>query len=402
MQFQYEAVDHSKNKQKGRIESNSKLEAMQAIKQQGLFVLHIKEAQASIWKKDINLWLGKPVKNEEFVFFCRQLATLLQSGTTIVQALRLMAEQAGSKPFQEALAQIYEEVRAGNVFSDACEKYPKIFDKVFVNMIRSGEMSGNLDGVMDRLAIFYERENNTRESVKSALTYPVVVAVIAVIVVIFLLTNVIPGFVTSLLASGADIPLPTAIVLAASDALISYWYLFILASVLIVGAYSFARTQPTFKYRLDMFKLKVPVFGILNQKAAIARMCRTLSSLFASAVPVLQSMTMVAEIVNNEVMSRLILESRESLSKGESMCIPLENSDVFPSIVIHMIRVGEETGEMDVMFAKIADFYEADVDQMTSRLSAILEPIMIVILAVIVGVIVLAALLPMFSIYQNV
>lgn len=402
MNFHYEAMDQRGNIHKGKLESTSQQEAIQAVNNKGLHVLKVKPTKASFWKKDFNLWLGKPVKQKEFVFFCRQLAALLQAGTTLAEALHLLMRQAASKPFRQALEQVYQSVSGGNSFSDACSKHPKIFEKVFVNMIRAGEMAGNIDEIMDRVAIHYERDSHLKEKIKSAMMYPAVVGMISIVVVVFLLTQVIPQFVNTLVTSGAEIPVPTVIVLTASNILVMYWYLFILAAIVLFVTYILVRSQPSFRYYLDLFKLKVPVFGILNQKTAIARMSRTLSSLFSSAVPVLQSLTMVSEIVNNEVLARVLLESRESLRKGESLSGPLERNELFPPLVTHMIRVGEETGRLEQMLDKVAQFYEEDVDQMTSRLSAVLEPIMIVVLAVIVGTIVLAALLPMFQIYQNV
>jgi type IV pilus assembly protein PilC len=401
MFFNYEAFERKSGKiKKGKTEGSSREQVVSQLKKEGLQVIKLEEGKPGILTKGI--WIGKPVKMEEFVVFCRQLATLLQSGSTIVDSMSLLTEQAKSKPFKNALLKIGQEVRAGVAFSDACQHYPKIFNKVFVNMIKAGEVSGNLDDVMNRLAIFYEKEHHIREKVKSALSYPIIVSLIAVIVVVFLLTSVIPQLVGTLQQAGGSLPLPTLIVITLSDFIREMWYIPLAVAGAIFFLFLYLKSQPKGRYWMDYAQLKLPVFGVLIQKSAIARMCRTLSSLFKSAVPVLQSLNMVIEIVDNEVIAKTLRESRESLQAGESLSQPLSKNWVFPSLVTHMIKVGEESGQMDTMLDKVADFYDSDVEHMSSRLSAIIEPIMIVILAVVVGTIVLAALLPMFEIYQNV
>jgi type IV pilus assembly protein PilC len=403
MLFRYKAMDGKTGQQKkGKLEQKSREDAIEKLKEQRLHVTELVEVKQSLWTKDLDIRLGKPVKQQDFVVFCRQLATLLNAGTSIVESIRLLADQTKAKPFKEALNNIHMAVRAGTPLSEACQDYPRIFDKVFIYMVRAGELSGELDEVMDRLATFFEKEHDTREKVKSALTYPVLVGIISCAVVIFLLTNIIPKLVGSLVSAGGSIPLPTAIVIGVSDFLIGYWYALLLVIFLLGVGYRMVWSTNRGRYYLDYFKLKIPIYGSLLQKSIIARMTRTLASLFASAVPVLQSLTMVSEIVNNEVMAKTLRDARQSLRSGDSLSAPLAKSEFFPKIVSHMIAVGEETGQIDTMLEKIADFYESDVDHVTSRLSKVIEPIMIVILAVIVGTIMLAALLPMFEIYKNV
>lgn len=403
MLFRYKAIKVKTGQQKkGKIVAGSREQAIEKLRGEGWYPSVLIEAKPSIWTKDLDIWLGKPVKKDEFVAFCRQLATLLRAGITIMESIRLLADQAKSKLFKAALDQIYLDVRSGSNLSDACQEYPRIFDKVFVNMIRSGELSGDIDMVMERLAVFFEKEYDTREKVKSALSYPMVVSVVAFFVILFLLTNIVPKLVSNLVSSGGNIPLPTAIVLGVSNVLIGYWYLLITGFVLLIVGYKSIQTHSRGRYYIDYVKLKLPVFGVLIQKSTIARMSRTLSSLFASAVPVLQSLTMVSEIVNNEVFANILRDSRESLRGGDRLSEPFEKSWVFPKLVTHMIAVGEETGQMDTMLGKIADFYEADVDHMATRLSKIIEPLMIVLLSIIVGTILLATLLPMLEIYQHV
>ena len=296
----------------------------------------------------------------------------------------------------------YHDIRSGTSFSDACKKFPKIFDKVFINMILAGETSGDLERVMDQLAIFYEKEHKIHGKVKSAMTYPIVVSIVAVIVVVILLTKVLPSLLDNLLSVGGEIPLPTKMVMALSDFMINYWYVLVLAVILLFIAFIAIKRNPKGQYMLDLVKLKIPVFGALAQKQIIARISRTMASLFASSVPVLQILRMSGEVSGNKVYEKVLDESRESLRRGASLSLPLAQSWVFPSLVSHMVAIGEETGQLDTMLEKIADFYEEEVEQLASRLSTVIEPLMIAILGIIVGTIVLAAMMPMFSIYQNV
>ena len=334
--------------------------------------------------------------------FCRQLATLLKAGTPIADSIRILSDQVSSKALQKALNEVFHDIRSGTSFSDACKKFPKIFDKVFINMILAGETSGDLERVMDQLAIFYEKEHKIHGKVKSAMTYPIVVSIVAVIVIVILLTKVLPSLLDNLLSVGGEIPLPTKMVMALSDFMINYWYILVLAVILLCIAFIAIKRNPKGRYMLDLVKLKIPVFGALAQKQIIARISRTMASLFASSVPVLQILRMSGEVSGNKVYEKVLDESRESLRRGASLSLPLAQSWVFPSLVSHMVAIGEETGQLDTMLEKIADFYEEEVEQLASRLSTVIEPLMIAILGIIVGTIVLAAMMPMFSIYQNV
>jgi len=289
-------------------------------------------------------------------------------------------------------------VNKGDLLSEALKQHRKVFQPIFIHMIRAGEESGTLDIVLERLAVFMEKDHNSREKVKSALTYPVTVSFIAILVTIFLLVKVVPVFVQMFADFGATLPLPTRIILAISNFLVVRWYILLLALILTFILFSFLKQQGKGRYYLDYFKLKLPVFGKLLQKEAMARFTRTFSTLVRSAVPILNSINMVSDIVGNEVVKERLLAAINSLRQGESLAEPLKKSWVFPPLVVHMIKVGEETGALDEMLDKIADFYETDVANMVDRLKALIEPLMIVFLAVIVGTIILAVIMPMFTI----
>jgi len=402
LHYQYRAIDQAGADHRGVIEASSRQDAIHAVRSMGLFLVSLSEKKPNLLERASQIWIGKPVKAKEFVVFCRQLAVLLEAGTSITQSLTLLSRNTESKPFQQVLGRIVADISAGSTFFDACARYPKIFPKIFVYMIRAGEVGGHLDEIMRRIATHYERESELREKSKSAMTYPLIVSIVAVVAIVFLLTRVIPQFVSTLESSGSAIPLPTRIVLAASGILVAYWYVFALIILAAVIGWIAMRRHPAVRYQLDRLALKLPVYGVLAQKSAISRMARTLSALLASAVPVLQSIAIVAEIVGNEVMARALHAAGESLRKGGTLSGPLQQDEVFPPLVSHMIRVGEETGRLESMLEKIAEFYEEDVVQATARLNSVLEPMLLLFLALIVGTIVLSVMLPMFQIYQNI
>ncbi|NEX78353.1 type II secretion system F family protein [Bacillus thermocopriae] len=402
MVYQYKGFDSRTGKEvKGRLNVSSKTEAMDELKRKGLYVSELSEKKELFLNKELELKIGKSIKNQDFVVFCRQLATLLNAGMPIVDSISLLSEQVSSKAFKKALHEIYSDIRSGTSFSEACQKFPKIFDKIFIHMVIAGETSGDLEKVMNRLAIFYEKEHKIRGKVKSAMMYPIVVSIVAVFVVIILLTKVLPSLIHNLLSIGGEIPLPTKIVMSLSDFLIAKWYVCLLVVSFFALLYILMKQNPKGQYLLDVIKLKIPVFGVLYQKQIIARVVRTMASQFASSVPVLQILKMSADVSGNLVIAKVLEQSRESLRRGSSLSLPLAQSWVFPKLVSQMVAIGEETGQLDTMLEKIAEFYEEDVEQMANRLSSILEPFMIVIVGGVVGLIVLAAMLPMFSIYEN-
>ena len=399
-QFQYIAIDSKGIRTEGSIDGNSQEIAIAELKKQGMYVLHIKENKKSFLQKEIIL--GKIVKLEELVVFTRQLATLIKSGVTIVDSIRILGEQTTNKQFRKVINQIEYNIRNGETFSTSLAEHPKVFPSIFINMVRAGETAGNLDDTLNSVANFFEKENKTKQKVKSAMTYPIVISVLAVVVTIFMLVKIVPGFVTMYSDYGAELPLPTKIVIGISNLIVDGWYILIaLTLIFIIGLQGFKKT-PQGKYYLDLLKLKTPIFGKLMQKAAMARFARTLGALLKSAVPILQSLTMVSQVVENEAVAKPIRESRESLRAGNSLNEPLKKHWVFPPLVTHMIAVGEETGSIDEMLNKVADFYEADVEAMTDQLKSLIEPLLIVFMAVIVGTIILAVIMPMFGIYDMV
>lgn len=398
--FKYSGRDR-KGKRQGIVNADSKREAMIKLKEEGIRVIEMNEVPESFLTKDLSLSLGSPVKLQDFVIYLRQFSTLIKAGVTIVDATRILAAQTESKPLKKALLDVEEELREGNPLSDAVAKHKKIFNQMFINLVKAGEISGNLDETLDRLAEHFEKQHYTRQKIKSALAYPVVVGVIAIAVVIFLLVAVVPTFVTMFDDMGGELPEITKFVLAASGFMQAFWWLVVLVIFAIIFLISFLNKRKQTKYYFDYFLLKMPIFGNLLQKAALARMMRTLSSLFSSSVPILQAMSIVEKVVENEVLAKVIRESRDSLEKGRSMTGPMQEHWAFPPLVTQMISIGEETGALDSMLSKIAEFYEKEVETGTDKLKSLIEPIMIVFLAGLVGVIVTSIMTPMFSMFDQ-
>jgi type IV pilus assembly protein PilC len=399
--FNYRAVDDYGNYSKGTFESPTFQHAMEELKAKELWILDLVDQSKSLLRKEITFGGGPKVKVEHFTVFCRQLATLYKAGINMVEAVRVLGEQSESKEFKKVLLGVSEEMKRGTQFSMAASHYPSVFSGIFINMIRAGEASGNLDEMLSRLSIFYEKEYYTRQKVKSAMVYPAIMGIVTVIVVIILMTFVVPKLVGNFATMGLELPLPTVIVIAISNWMKVYWYMAVACLFIPSIVLAFIKKLPNGAYYLDYAKLRLPVFGKLWHKQALSRFSRTFCSLFAAAIPMLQMMTIVSSVVGNEAVARLILESREGIRGGASIAEPFKNSWLFPPMVVQMLQVGEQTGALDTMLEKVADFYEADVDAMADRLKSMLEPVMILILAVIVGGIVLAVMLPSFKLMEN-
>lgn len=397
--FKYSGRDRTK-KRSGTITAGSKREALEKLRAEGIRTTDIIEVPETLLTKEISI--GNPVKLQHLVIFLRQFATLLKAGVSVVESTNILARQTESKALRKALLDIEAELRDGNQLSQASSRHNKIFSPMFINMIKAGEVGGNMDETLERLADHYEKQHSTRQKVVAALTYPAVIGLIAIGVVIFLLVSVVPTFVGMFEDFGGEIPAITRFVLGASEFMQSFWWLVLL--FFIGGAVSLvlAKKNKKTKYFLDYAMLRMPIFGKLMQKAVLARMTRTLSSLFSSSVPILQALSIVENVVENEVIARVVRESRDTMEVGESMTGPMRRHWAFPPLVTQMIAIGEETGSLDGMLGKVADFYEKEVETSTDQLKSLIEPIMIVLLAGLVGTIVTSIMVPMFDIFNHV
>lgn len=397
--YKYVGRTKSGTTAKGTINALNKNAAIAKLREQGINPRQVEESN-SILHKDLGI--GGKVKNQDFVIYCRQFATLIRAGVSIVEATNILARQSKNKILKRTLEQVEEEIRGGISFSEASAKHPKVFPVLFTNMMRSGEATGNLDETLERLATTLEKQYRLKKKVQSSLTYPAVLLILTIAVSIFLMVSIVPSFVESFEQMNAEIPWLTQVTINISDWLQKFWWLLILVILaIIVGFVTLYKKNAQFYFAINLFLLRMPIFGPLIQKSTIARMTRTLSSLFSSAVPILNALTIVEKVMGNPVIGKVVLDARSSLEKGSPLSEPLEKSWLFPPMVTSMIQIGESTGSLDFMLEKVADFYEEEVDRSVDTLKSLIEPLMILFLALVVGGIVAAIFLPMFSLYEQ-
>jgi type IV pilus assembly protein PilC len=382
-----------------QIEGDDTMSVAMALRQQGLLVIDIK--MQGIGQKDI-LEPFKKVKLADLVVFTRQFATMINAGLPIVRTLYVLSEQTENKKLKETLGDVRKDVEAGLALSEALEKHPKVFNKLYTEMVRAGEIGGILDDVLLRVAYQLEKDQDLRRQVKSAMSYPTVVLILAILAASFMLIFIVPIFARMFEDLGGTLPLPTRIAMGLSDILTSIFGIFIYAGAGL-GMFLFLRWRKTENGRkaVDPVMLKIPAkIGDIIQKVALARFARTLGTLSAAGVPILQALEITATSSGNYVIEKALFKSREAIREGLPIYQPLEDEPVFPPMVTRMIAVGEETGDIDGMLAKIAEFYESEVDAAVKALTSIIEPLMIVIVGGIVGGIIIAMYLPMFQIFE--
>ncbi|HEY7791608.1 MAG TPA: type II secretion system F family protein [Vicinamibacterales bacterium] len=375
--------------------------AVSALRREQVMVTRIKPAKEHAARRAATAGKGRRVDPKSLAVFTRQFSVMIDAGLPLVQCLDILGTQEASKSFSSVILQTRSDVESGASLADAMRKHPKTFDPLFTNMVAAGEAGGILDTILKRLATYIEKAVKLRNQVRSAMIYPVAVISIAAIVVAVILWKVIPTFADLFKGLGADLPLPTRVVVWLSNELVAYGP-FVIAGMVAV-AYLIRRYYTTDggRHVIDAILLKAPVLGSLLRKIAVARFCRTLSTLISSGVPILDGLDITARTSGNAIIEDAILATRKSIERGETVSGPLKETAVFPSMVTQMIGVGEATGALDTMLAKIADFYEEEVDTAVAGLLTLLEPIMIAILGVIVGGIVISMYLPMFDLISK-
>ncbi|MFJ5621767.1 type II secretion system F family protein [Peribacillus loiseleuriae] len=398
--FHYKGRDRTGRKKQGKMTADTRKEAVARLRETGIAVTSIDELKGILYK-EISFGRNK-VKNRDFIMYLHQFSTLIKAGISVVEATKILAEQTSSKVLRKTLENIVQSLEEGNPYSEGAEKQRNVFPPLFTNMMRAGEAGGNLEEVLERMAVYFEKQYQTRQKVQSALMYPATVGGLSVVIIIFMLTTVVPTFANMFASFGSELPFFTKLVLNLGGFFERFWWVFLLLAVGLYALIRYLRSNSETKYYLDYWLLRMPIFGQLIQKAEIARMTRTLSSLFKSSVPILQSLTMVEKILGNQVLTKVIKQSRNSIEKGESMAIPMEKHWAFPPMVTQMITVGEKSGTLDVMLERVADFYEMEVDNATNQMKALIEPFLIIFLAVIVGGIVAAIAIPMFTIFNKI
>jgi type IV pilus assembly protein PilC len=398
--FVYKAMDLGGAKASGEFEAESKQAVADQLRGRGLIVLDIADKHAS---REINLEFFRRVKPGELTVMTRQLSTMVNSGMTILRALYVLEAQTENDLLQETIVTVRKDVEAGLPLSDALERHPKIFDPLYVAMTRAGETGGVLDAALMRVADQLEKADSLRRQVKSAMTYPAVVIGFAFIVLIALVTFLVPVFIGVFEQFSGDLPAITKVTVALSNAMTSYWYAFILATVGAVYAFRKWKRSTRGRQQWDAFRLRIPFkIGDIVQKIALARWSRTLSALISAGVPLLQAIEITGKTAGNYVVESAMEDVLSSVKRGGTISEPLKAAPVFPGMVTHMIAVGEETGALDTMLTKIADFYEDQVEAAVKQLTSILEPVMIVVVGAIVGFIVISMYLPLFKVYDSI
>ncbi|MGA8806469.1 MAG: type II secretion system F family protein [Thermoanaerobaculia bacterium] len=379
--------------QSGVLNADSKEAANEILRRQRIEAPSIREKGKEIAFPKF----GGGVPPQLIAIFTRQFSVMIDAGLPLVQCLEILAGQQENKTFKRALIQIRQDVESGSNLADSMRKHPKIFNDLFTNMVAAGEAGGILDTILQRLAQYIEKSVKLNSQVKSAMIYPVAVISIACIVVAVILWKVIPVFAALFKGLGAELPMPTQIVIWLSNFIADFWWLI----ALVIGGtvYALRRYHETYKGKrvLDGIILRMPILGILMRKIAVARFCRTLSTLTSSGVPILDGLQITARTAGNSIIEDAIMATRKSVEEGKTISEPLSDTDVFPTMVVQMIAVGEQTGALDTMLSKIADFYEDEVDTAVAGLMKLLEPVLIAFLGVAIGGIVIAMYMPMFT-----
>ncbi|MDZ7801379.1 MAG: type II secretion system F family protein [Trueperaceae bacterium] len=400
--FEYKARDRSGKVVAATMEATTQREVATALRDKGYFVSEIKSPKRGL-NTDIKLpaWLdiGSRPNTRDVTIFSRQFATVINAGLPVVQSLAILQRQTDKQGFKNALRRIREDVETGIPLSDAMAKFPGIFNKLYIYLVKAGEVSGNLDGILERVAAYLEKQAELRGKIRTALTYPTVVLVIALAVTFFLLTGIVPQFANILNQLGGELPIITKVLIGISDFLINFWWLLILIIVgAVVGLGLYYRT-PNGRRVMDRIALRLPVFGVLIQKTSIANFSNTFGLLLHSGVNIIEALEITKGSAGNAVVEDILDETKESVQRGEQISATLmKYPRVFPPLVSSMTAIGEETGAVDHMMHKIAAFYEREVDEAVASLTAALEPALIVFLGVVVGFIVAGMFLPMFSI----
>ncbi|RMG44296.1 MAG: type II secretion system F family protein [Acidobacteria bacterium] len=396
--FAYKGRSRTGETREGTLEAANRDEAVAQLRRQGIVVSSVTEKG-----KEFALpRLRGGVKQKDVAIFTRQFSVMIDAGLPLVQCLEILADQQTNRTFQQVLSEVRQDVESGSTLADALRKHPKVFDDLYCNMVAAGEAGGILDTILQRLSAYIEKIVKLKSAVRGAMIYPVAVICIAAVVVWVILTFVIPVFADLFTGLGASLPLPTRMTIALSNFLRAWWWLV----VAVIGSGLFGLRQyyhtESGRRAIDGFMLKIPVIGGLLRKIAVARFCRTLATLTSSGVPILDGLDITARTAGNAIIEDAIQKVRSAVEEGRTIADPLRETGVFPDMVVQMVGVGEQTGALDAMLSKIADFFEDEVDEATQNLLSLLEPVMIVILGTVIGGIVVSMYLPIFSLVSKI
>lgn len=396
-QYSYKAMDNKTGKQvKGSVEAVSEDKAREKLKSEGYVIQDIKETGAKGSKR------SKKVKDKDLAVFCKQFVAVLNAGVTVITALEMMAEQMENKTLQRGIREAQAYVQKGGTLSDGFKLNPKIFPPMLINMVAAGEMSGSLEVAFDRLTTHFENGNALKSKVKSAMTYPIVILCVVVAVVVVLLLKVIPIFAEMFEDMGAELPLPTQMLVSFSNFLVAYWWaVAIVVAAVIYGFIAYGKTEAG-SLLYSKIAIKAPLFGNLTVKSAAATFARTLATLMAAGIPLIDAIEQVAKMQKNKIIREGLLDAKNQVAKGVPLSKPIRDMGIFPAMLPQMTKIGEETGNIEDMMEKVADYYEMEVNDATDALTSMMEPLIICVMGVVVGGIILCIYSPMLSMYDAV
>lgn len=394
--YKYEIMGPDGKKKKGTMEAASPEAAMNELRAGGNLVVSLNAA--SILERDLDIHIGAAVSPRELSVFCRQIQSVIGAGVTVIEALGMLGEQTENKTFKNTILQVRDMVQKGETLSNAVAEFPKIFPEIMVHMLAAGEASGNLEIAFDRLGVQFEKDSRLKSLIMKSMIYPIILIVVIIVVVIIMMVYIVPTFTSTFDDLGADLPGITLAVMGVSDFITERWYI-ILGTVVVAAVVirAFKKTESG-AMLFGKMGLKLPLFGNLNLKTASASLTRTLSTMMAAGITLVDALTIVEKIVKNAVVQQTIRNSQKDVLEGRPLSNALEESQVFPPMVYHMVRIGEETGNMEAMLDKISDYYDEEVEMATQSLLAAMEPLIIIVMAIVVVPIILAIMLPMLSI----
>lgn len=397
--YKYQLIDQNGKTKKGTIEANDELTARQSLKPDGTLV---SIEMAGALDKEINISIGAPVKPKELAIFCKMFKSILAAGVTVIEALGMLAEQTENKKFKAVIETVHDDVQKGETLSGAFAKHPKYFPEMMIQMTAAGEASGSLEVSFERLSTHFEKDAHLKALIGKSLVYPIILICVIVGVVIIMMTVIVPQFTSTFDDIGAELPGITKAVMAVSDFIVSKWFIMIaIVAGVVAGIIALKKTERG-AYLFGQLGLKAPLFGNLTVKSASARLTRTLSTLVASGMSLVEAIHITAKIMTNEVVKQAMFKAEQDVMQGIPLSTPILESEVFPAMVPQMIKIGEETGSLEDMLSKIADYYDEEVEMATEALVAAMEPLIIIVMAGTVLPIILAVLMPMFSLYDSI
>ena len=399
-EFQYRVITPEGKEKKGTMEGKSIEQVSGVLKAQKNVILSVSEA--SLMNRDINFSLGGRVSARDYSIFCRQFVSIISAGVSIINALEMMRDQTENRTLKKALGEVYEDVSKGESMAGAMKKHSKVFPSMLCNMVEAGEASGSMEVAFERMAVQFEKENKLKQSVKKAMIYPIVLLVVMVGVLFLMMIWVIPNFMGMFAELDTELPPITQAVVNMSDFVIAKWWLILLVVAAAIALFKAYAASPSGKFVLGGIALKIPVFGKLQTKSECARLGRTLCTLLGAGVPMMDAIEITGRSMENVHYKKAMMEAKDQVMRGMALSRPLKTCGLFPPMVVHMVSIGEETGNIETMLENVANYYEDDVQVATEQVMALMEPMIIVVMAIVVGVLIMAIMQPMLTLYESI